>query len=98
MVFDFVDLPPLITSDVTALNLPSAIDLQHQPSNGAFQMTVEQYFKLNKTSLIDFETAMTKTNPDPDGWTNIQASQEKMTAIFPTKQTFLNLFPDISTL
>ncbi len=98
MVFDFEDLPPLAPVDATSLKLPSTIDIQQQPSNGAFQMTVEQYFKLNKTSLVDFETAMTKTKQDLDGWASIQASQEKMTAIFPTKQTFLNLFPDISRL
>lgn len=98
MVFDFEDLPPLGTNDPSALGLPSTINLQNQPSNGAFQMTVEQYFSMKKTSIVDFETAMTKTKPDPQGWASIQASQEKMTAIFPTKQTFLNLFPDISRL
>ena len=97
MVFDYEDLPKLTLSDVTNLQLPGSptIDLTHQPSNGAFQMLVSQYMGIKKENRIDFEGALAS---DPTALGEITNSQEKMTAIFPTKQTFLDLFPDITTL
>ena len=95
MVFDPEDLPALTAADVATLNLPSTIDLTKQPATGAFPITVQQYMNVPQGSRVDFEDALSK---DPAGLAEIQTSQDMMKAIFPMKQTFLNLFPDISTL
>jgi hypothetical protein len=95
MIFDPEELPALTAADVATLNLPSTIDLKKQPATGAFPITVQQYMNVPQGSRVDFEDALSK---DPAGLAEIRTSQDMMKAIFPMKQIFLNLFPDISTL
>lgn len=95
MVFDSSELPALTSNDVHDLNLPSTVDLNRQSANGALQMTVQQYLNIHPPNRVNFEAGMAH---DPAGLGGLKESQEKMTAIFPTKNKFKQLFPDISGL
>jgi hypothetical protein len=95
MIFDPEELPALTAADVATLNLPSTTDLTKQPATAAFPITVQQYMKVPQGSRVDFEDALSE---DPAGLAEIRTSQDMMKAIFPMKKTFLNLFPNISTL
>jgi hypothetical protein len=99
MTCDYEDLPPLGFNgeDINYLELPSTLNLQKQPSSGAFQMEVGQYLKIPDAYRVDYKIPLQKAG-DLDAWDEIFASTEKMTAIFPTKQRFLELFPDITRL
>jgi len=106
MVFDAEELAPLTERELPkeVLNMPT-LKLESQPSNGAIPMTVQQYFAIPRNSRVNFEGLKNTLPLDPkDGENskvalgNLVTSQETMTAIFPTKSQFLELFPDIPGL
>jgi hypothetical protein len=102
MVFDHEDLPPLTDGEAKSLTadgtLPSWVDLTKQPSNGAFQMKVKDYMDIPVSNRVNFEKGEVSTLLDELKDVTNPSSQERMTAIFPTKDTFKKLFPDISGL
>lgn len=99
MVFDPEELAPLQPSDLVkeALNQPN-LDLAKQADNGAIPLTVQQYFSIDVKNRVNFEKGLALNAKSSTILDNYKKSKETMTAIFPTKEKFKELFSDIPSL
>nr|OQO29955.1 hypothetical protein B0A51_02546 [Rachicladosporium sp. CCFEE 5018] len=80
-----VDFKPYLIKDSPSIDLK----LDRQPLSGAFAMQVQEYMHLALGSRINYDAGFAT---DTKGLDELKASNEAMTAIFPTKATFLKLF------
>ncbi|KAK6433131.1 hypothetical protein LTR95_010690 [Oleoguttula sp. CCFEE 5521] len=91
MVFDPAELilpvnfKPKLIQDAPLIDLK----LDKQPLSGAFAMQVQEYMHLTLGSRVNYDAGFAT---DTKGLDELKASNEAMTAIFPTKATFLKLF------
>ena len=98
MVFDPAELKIGDQTEGDALRIPQ-FNAARQPQNGAFPMQVKDFLSVPngvpQASRINFEKGLENDMSELNGDDGLRTFTEAMTAIFPTKSTFLQLFTDV---